>query len=252
MVADVTGALSSPLPAATRHPARRGNRSWLATLALAFAVHLGLLYLASLSLHGPREAGRELPPLPSMSIGLIGPLAGSPSAAPTPAPTDPSAQAPSDQSVAPDPEGPTALSEPEQAAQSGATGDGADSGGGSDSIDDPRARASVAAAAAPLDETAAQLWLQISRCWNAQPTRIPLTLTLTLDARGALVGEPAPLRTAGVRPSEETLAAEALAARAVKACAPYTLKTDAALVHQVHFTGDPSRTAVRSAEPTGL
>ncbi len=253
MTAQTPAAVALPRAVVPAHAARRRTRA--ASAGLVLALHLGLLYLASLSLRGP--AFRERPDAGGvgMTVGLVGPLEGdqsvAPAAPPAAAPTTPvePASAPAeDAPTDPAPSDPTppqpsggAASKASASASTGSAGGGE---GDTVSFSDPRAHASVLPGTLVRSPADAALWLQVSRCWNAQRTHIPLTLAITVDDRGALVAEPEPVRAADATPSAALLAEEAVAAHALKACAPYPV-AGAGARREVTFAGDLSRGEVR-------
>lgn len=244
MVVEAQATVEAPVAQRARSIRRRRTKALSAGLVLA--AHLGLAYLVGLSLRGAALVEREGGG--GMTVGLVGPLQGkatgseaiASSSVSEPTPTSPeSTQA---EASPPDP-APSESTQPHPSggASSEASGSAGGGAGEASSFVDPRAHASVLPAAPPLDEAAAQLWLQVARCWNAQRTHIPLTLAIALDEHGALLGEPEPVRPAGAAPGAALLAEEAVASHALKACAPYRVAIGSPSRHEVRFAGDLSR-----------
>lgn len=250
MTAETLAAIALPRAPGPARAARRRTRA--ASVGVVLALHLGLLYLAGLSLRGPAVRERLDAGGVGMTVGLVGPLEGTESAAPaappaaaattpvepasTPAEDAPSDPAPSDPTPPQFPGG-AASDKASASASTGTAGGGAGEGV---PFTDPRAHASVSPAGIARTPADAALWLQVSRCWNAQRTHIPLTLAITLDDHGGLIAEPEPVRPADATPSAALLAEEAIAAHALKACAPYTVAGMGAR-REVRFAGDLSR-----------
>lgn len=250
MTAETPAAIALPRAVGSSRPARRRTRA--ASAGLVLALHLGLLYLASLSLRGSAVRERLDAGGVGMTVGLVGPLEGDQSAAPAAAPTaattapvEPASTPAEDAPTDPAPSDPTPPQFPggaasDKASASASTGSAGGGAGEGVPFSDPRAHASVLPGTLVRSPADAALWLQVSRCWNAQRTHIPLTLAITLDDRGSLLGEPEPVRPADKTPSAPLLAEEAVAAHALKACAPYPVMGMGAR-REVRFAGDLSR-----------
>lgn len=112
--------------------------------------------------------------------------------------------------------------------QRGATGASAaksSAGAGAADGPDPYAHASLSAAGAQL-ASSRSLRDQVARCWRGSAGSAPVTLSLTLDERGQVVG--APSATGQARAAAQAVAA-------AQACAPYVVAARGPTTYQIEL-----------------